>query len=91
MLQALDRSESPEWHSEFLELRNQDVRGLSEAALPDAPTRERAIELQARSLLGNSVVPEGSRTVSWIWRGSLKGDPGDEGQQDEHSEGWSSF
>ena len=84
-LQALHQGEgSAEWRQEFFELRNQDVRGLSEAELPNAPTRERAEELQARSLLNGGTVPEGNRTVSWIWRGSLGGD---QGGQDEYSEG----
>ena len=84
-LQVLDRCEVSEWRSEFLELRNQDIRGLSEAALPQAATRQRAEELQARTLLNADVVPEGNRTVSWIWRGSLKGGP--ESGQDEYGEG----
>ncbi|KAF9782642.1 hypothetical protein BJ322DRAFT_1022239 [Thelephora terrestris] len=84
-LQALDQDEGSEWRTEFLELRNQDVCGLSETELPNARTQERAEELQARSLLNGGVMPEGNHTVSWIWRGSLNGGPGDQG---EHSEGW---
>ena len=72
MLSTLDPCGESKWSSEFLELRNQDIRALSEAELPNAPTRERAQQLQERSLLGGGVVPEGSRTVSWIWRGSLQ-------------------
>jgi hypothetical protein len=60
MLQSLDQCETSEWRSEFLELRNQDVRGLSQAALPNAPTQERAEELQARSLLNGGALPEGN-------------------------------
>jgi len=86
-LQALDQREEPEWRSEFLELGNQDVRGMSEAELPKAPTRERAQDLQARSLLNNNIVPEGNRTISWIWRGSLKEGLGDQSGQDEYGEG----
>jgi len=90
-LQALDQHEGSEWRSEFFELRKQDVRGLSEAELPSAPTRERAEELQARSLLNGDVVPEGNRTISWIWRGSFKGGLGDRSEQDEYGEGWLSY
>ena len=72
ILKVLDQSEDAEWRSEFLELRNQDVCYMSEMELPNAPTRERAEELCVRSLLGGGVIPEGNRTVSWIWRGSLK-------------------
>ena len=86
-LQALDLCEGSEWHLEFLELRNQDVCGLSETELPNAPTLERAAELQARSLLNNNTMPEGNRTVSWIWRGSLRGSFEDQAGQDEHGEG----
>jgi len=87
-VQVLDQSGESEWRSTFLELRDQDVRGLAEAELPDAPTRERAEELQARSLLKGGAMPEGNRTVSWIWRGSIKGSSGDQGGQDEYGEGW---
>ena len=86
-LQVLDQCADSEWREEFLELKSQDVRGLSEAELPDAPTRERAEELQARSLLNGGVMPEGSRKVSWIWRGSLRGELGDQGGESEFSEG----
>ena len=88
MLQTLDRCEGSEWRWEFLELKNQDVRGLSEVELPNAPTRERTEELQARSLLSGNAIPEGNRTISWIWRGSLKGGVEDQGGKDECSEGW---
>lgn len=84
-LHALDWDEGSEWRVEFLELRKDDVRGLSEMELPKAPTRERAEELQARSLLNGGAVPEGNRTVSWIWRGSLKGGLEDQG---EYNKGW---
>ena len=82
-LQVLDRCEQSEWRKEFLELKSQDVRGLSEAELPDAPTQERSAELQARSLLSGGAVPEGNRKVSWIWRGSLGDGQGEfsEGQR----------
>ena len=71
-LPTLDFHGKSGWHSEFLELRNQDVRALSEAELPNAPTQARAQQLQARSLLSGGVVPEGNQTVSWIWRGLLQ-------------------
>ena len=79
-LQALDTGDKSHWCSEFQELRKQDVRCLSQAELPDAPTQERAEELHARTLL-NGIAPEGNRTVSWIWRGSLKG--GSDSQEHE--------
>lgn len=72
MLGALDPCGRFGWRSDFLELRNQDVRGLSQAELPNAQTQERAEQLQRRSLLSGGVMPEGNRRVSWIWRGSLK-------------------
>ena len=87
MLQSLDQRKTSEWRSEFLELRSQDVRCLSQAELPNAPTQERAEELQARSLLNGGAMPEGHRTVSWIWRGSLKDSFGDKGGYDEYGEG----
>ena len=61
-----------EWSSEFQELEKQDLRCFAEAELPEAPTEERMQELHARTLLNGGVEPEGNRTVSWIWRGSLK-------------------
>ena len=84
MLRALDPCTTSEWRSEFLELGKQDVRGLSQDKFPEAPTQERAEELRARALLNGDVLPEGSRMVSWIWRGSLK----DQGVEDEYGEGW---
>ena len=89
MLQALDQDGISAWRSEFLELRKQDVRCLSQAELPSAPTRERAEELHARTLLNGGATPEGNRMISWIWRGSLKDNPEDQSAQDEYSEGWS--
>ena len=71
MLCILDPGGS-EWSSEFKELGKQDVRCFAEAELPNAPTQERMEELHARTLLNGGVEPEGNRTVSWIWRGSLK-------------------
>jgi hypothetical protein len=70
-LQTLDPKGTFGWGLDFEALGKQDLRCLSEAELPDAPTRERAEQLQARSLLNGGVVPEGNRKVSWIWRGSL--------------------
>lgn len=90
-LQALDQCSGSAWRSEFLELKKQDVRCLSEVELPGAPTKERAIELQARTLLSGNVTPEGNRTVSWVWRGSVNGGPEDQGGQEEYGEGQSSF
>lgn len=87
MLQALDPRGKSGWRSEFLELRNQDVRGLSEAELPKASTRERAEDLQARTLLNGDVAPEGNRTISWIWRGSLKESSEDQGGQNDYGGG----
>lgn len=86
-LKVLDPEGKLGWHSEFLELRVRDVRGLSQAELPDAPTRERAEELQGRTLLNANVTPEGNRTVSWIWRGSLKGISETQGEPNEYGEG----
>ena len=94
MLKVLDQSEDTEWrsewHSEFLELRNQDVHYMSEMELPNAPTRECAEELCARFLLGGGAIPEGNQTMSWIWRGSLKPKDslGAESGYDEYGEGW---
>ena len=90
-LQALDWCSRSEWRSEFLELQKQDVCCLSQVELPDAPTQEHAEQLHARTLLNGGAVPEGNRTVSWIWRGSLKDSSEDRGRQDEYGEGWSLF
>ena len=90
MLQALDQSSGAEWCLELLELRPQDVRCMDQAELPSAPTQERALVLQARTLLKANVMPEGSRTVSWIWRGSLKDSSGDDDvRKKEYGEGLS--
>ena len=59
-LPTLDPHGKSRWRLEFLELKNQDVRALSEAELPDAPTQACAQQLQARSLLGGGGAPEGN-------------------------------
>lgn len=87
-LPVLDPSVEPQWRTEFLELKKQDVRCLSQAELPNAPTQERAEELLERSLLNGGIPPEGHRTISWIWRGSVRG-PEDQVGQSEYGEGWS--
>jgi hypothetical protein len=89
MLQALDPSVTSEWRSEFQELKKRDVRSLSQPELPDAPTQERAEELHARTLLNGGVMPEGNRTISWIWRGSSQDGSGDRGG--EYNKGWLSI
>ena len=90
-LQVLDPSNSFGWRSEFLELKPQDVRGMAQPELPSAPTQERAEELFARTLLNGRAVPEGNRTVSWIWRGSLQDDSGNSDGEAEYGEGLSLY
>lgn len=72
---------------ELLELTRDDLRRLSEPALPSAPTMERAREIQARTLLPGNTAAEGDRTVSWIWRGSLKKNSHGSDTQSEFGEG----
>ena len=86
-LKILDPHGTSGWRSDFLELRNQDIRGLSEAELPNAPTQAHAQQLQTRLLLNSGVMPEGNRTVSWIWRGSHIENPGDPDTQNEYGKG----
>ena len=86
-LKALDPDGKLDQRSEFLELRSQDVRGMSQAELPDAPTRERAEELRKRTLLNGGAAPEGHRTISWIWRGSFKGNSEDPSDPSDNHEG----
>ena len=87
MLQALGPHGTYGWDSEFLDLRKQDVHGLSQVALPHALTQECAETHQVRTLLNGNVLPEGNQTVSWIWRGSLKGNSEDQDGQNDFSEG----
>ena len=61
-LHALDPEGRLGWRSEFLELWNQDIRGISQTELPDAPTKKRVEELQQRKLL-----TLGARTSVWSW------------------------
>ena len=85
-LKVLDPGRKLGWHSEFLELRDKDIRWMSQEELPDAPTKQRAEELRKRKLLNGKIVPEGNRTVSWVWRGSLK-DSETQGGPNEYGEG----
>lgn len=87
MLCALDPRGTFGWRSDFLELRSQDVRGLSQPELPKASTQACAEKLQERSLLSGGALPEGNRTVSWIWRGSLTGDNESPNKHAEFGEG----
>ena len=90
-LKILDPDGKLERRSEFLELRGQDIRGISQAELPDAPTRERAEQLKKRTLLPGGIVPEGHRTISWIWRGSFKENSENRNALNEYGEGLGSF
>ena len=87
-LRTLDPQGKSGWCLNLQDLGDQDLRCLSEAELPDAPTRARAEELQARSLLNGNAVPEGNRKVSWIWRGSVVGDSEGSSGENEFGEGW---
>ena len=86
-LKTLDPNRKFDWHSEFLELREQDIRGISQVELPDASTKECAEELQRRTLLSSGAVPEGRRTILWIWRGSFKGNSENQSDTSESNKG----
>lgn len=86
-LATLDPDGSFGWQSDLLKLGQWDARRLNEPELPDAPTHARALELQSRTLLNGDAVPEGHRTISWIWRGSIKDNSASSDPQNEFNEG----
>lgn len=86
-LRDLDKDKMSKWRSEFLDLTGDDLRALAEPEPPKAATQERARELQERSLLNGNKLPEGYRTVSWVWRGSVGSDLEDQDGQSDYSEG----
>ena len=68
---SLDLDPNAQWRTELLVLHGKDIRGISEPeSLPDHLGREHADEVSARTLLSGGVIPDGSRTLSWIWRGA---------------------
>ena len=69
VLDALDPDPTAAWRHDFLILHEKDIRGMSEPKLTDHPEPERAKAIQARMLLSGGIPPEGSQTLSWIWRG----------------------
>ena len=68
-LDALDPDPVAPWRRELLILQAKDIRGMSEPKLPDHPDPERAKAIQTRALLNGGVFPDGTQTLSWIWRG----------------------
>ena len=75
-LDALDPDPAASWRHDFLTLKAGDIRGMSESMLPDHPDPDRAKAIQARKLLNGGVFPQGSQTLSWIWRGVPTGPEG---------------
>ena len=68
-LDTLDPDPKASWRNELLVLEVKDVRGMAEPKPLDHLDFERANAAQARILLPGGVFPEGSQTISWIWRG----------------------
>ena len=68
-LRALDLDPKAKWRTELLILHERDVRAISEPSPPSHPDPARASAILARTLLNGGVLPEGNRTLSWIWRG----------------------
>lgn len=86
-LDALDPDPVAPWRRELLILQAKDIRGMSEPKLPDHPDPERAKAIQTRALLNGGVFPDGTQTLSWIWRGVPTGPEGATG----YDEGLSAF
>lgn len=61
-LLALDSDPNAKWRSELQPLHQHDIRSMSDA--------EKPVTAMGRDLLPGGVPPEGSRTLSWIWRGA---------------------
>ena len=68
-IDALDPDPTASWRDDFLPLRDQDIRGMSEPKPSNHPDPERARAIQARTLLSGGAFPDGGQVLSWIWRG----------------------
>lgn len=72
-LLALDSNPTAEWRLELQPLHQKDIRSMSDDTANPTPRLPSDEEnpTQNRGLLPGGVIPEGSRTLSWIWGGTL--------------------
>ena len=76
-LLVLDSDSDAKWRSELKPLHQKDVRSMSDAdavhPTTGLPSNEGGV-VPAHRLLPGGTLPEGSRTLSWIWGGVLNDD-----------------
>ena len=73
-LLALDSDPTAKWRSEFQPLHQKDIRSMSDTDTVHPITGLPSDEdngLPTHGLLPGGIIPEGSRTLSWIWGGTL--------------------
>lgn len=73
-LLALDSDPTAKWRLELQPLNSKDIRSMSDAEMVHpitaVPSNENDV-VQTPRLLPGGIIPEGSRTLSWIWAGAL--------------------
>ena len=73
-LHTLDSNPAAKWRAELQPLRQGDIRTMSGEDMTCAssgPPSSESDPPPTRHLLPGGVLPEGSRTLSWIWSGTL--------------------
>jgi len=72
-LLTLDSDPAAKWRSELRPLHDKDIRSMCDTELvrPVAGSSSDADVVPARGLLPGGIIPEGSRTLSWIWAGAV--------------------
>ena len=72
-LLALDSDPAAKWRSELRPLHKKDIRSMCDTELvrPSTGSPSDGNAVPTRELLPGGVVPEGSRSLSWIWAGAV--------------------
>ena len=76
-LLTLDSDPAAKWRSELRPLHKKDIRSMCDTELvrPVTGSSSDVGVVPARELLPGGIIPEGSRTLSWIWAGAVSDAP----------------
>ena len=72
-LLALDSNPATKWRLELWPLHKKDIRSMcnTELVRPSTSSPSNRDTVSTRRLLPGGVIPEGSRSLSWIWAGAI--------------------
>ena len=72
-LLTLDSDPASKWRSELRPLHKKDIRSMCDTELvrPTTGSPSDRDVIPTRELLPGGIIPEGSRTLSWIWAGAV--------------------